>query len=323
MKMLKILKKLFRSKRVEEEPFTYKIIYSNSEDWDFPFNQLPKQNPTRGIEDYLCENPEKERLFFSKLNSEAEFLKEKKLYFNLKLQVSFAFLIIFTLFLGIGIFLYSRQEEKSVKTVSQEKPSVILISEDSSHKWNLKDLRKGQIIITENIPFKVELIYEPNVQFTLAKQTKIILEELPYKSNNISIFLEKGELGIQTKKGNKPNIFWNTQKFIYIPLGTVATLKVNENSEVLEVKEGTFLRRDKSTKAEKIISENSKEIFIYKKTSHANNPSQNLRYKLPAKIILKDGRSFTGYYYEEKEFIYLETPSNTFQFHKSEIESIE
>ncbi|MEM4270544.1 MAG: hypothetical protein QXO70_00420 [Candidatus Pacearchaeota archaeon] len=321
--MFELFKKLFHSKHIEDDSSIHKIIHSHSEDWDFPFNRLPKQNPTRGIEDYLRENPEKEKLFFSKLNSEAEFLEKKKLRVGLNPQVSLA--IVAILLFGIGVFLYSRKEKQSIQTASQTepKPNILLIQENSPRQWNLKDLQNGQTIITENISFKLELIYEPNVQFTLANQTKIILQELPHTTNNISIFLEKGELGIQTQKGNKPNIFWNTQKFIYIPLGTIATLKVDENSEVLEVKEGAFLRKDKQSGTEKIISGNSKEIFIYKKTSHTNSPSKNLRYKLPAQIILKDGRSFTGYYYEEKEFIYLETPSNTFQFHKSEIESIE
>ncbi|MCX8000818.1 MAG: hypothetical protein N3A69_18075, partial [Leptospiraceae bacterium] len=100
------------------------------------------------------------------------------------------------------------------------------------------------------------LLYNQNLKFLLGKTTKITIREIPPK--HLAIFIHFGNIQIQSQTKHEFRIDWLTKKFRYTPLGTIASLTVTESLEILEVQEGSFLRKDILTGQEKEISQGTK-----------------------------------------------------------------
>lgn len=315
--MLNFLKKFFKPKKEQNDPFVTQFIESNSENWDFPFNQISQsETETRGIQEYLKLHPEKEKKFFSKLDAEFEILLQERTKPKFQPLFVWSFASLVLIFLGGLLYFQFYHSKTSLAGFHESHSSAI---PENSNFLYIKNLKVGQSLFTQDIS-GVELYYDENLHFFLGKETHITLEEL--EDFKISFFIHSGKIEIESKKGNKMSTWWNTKRFSYTPLGTIASLQVSEKLEILEVKEGYFLRKDKQTQEEKLIPKNSKESFVYQSTA-SNAANSNLRYKIPGIIHLKDGRIFTGYYYEENGMIHLETPTQNLKFMKSEIDSIE
>lgn len=300
MRMWQIFRNLFKLKP-KKDKFIDQIIHSNAENWSPPFHQLPKTT-NKTIYEYLQEKPEKEKIFFTRLEKEIEFSIKKKSELKLRYIFALGISLVLFLFLVVG---FSR-----LKNTSSNK-------EDTSKNINFQNLKIGEIISTSNS--SVEIIYNESLKFLLEENTKITVQEIPSTNSKFSIFVHFGKIHITSHEKQDFSIYWNTKKFSYTPLGTIASLQVDENSEILEVLYGYFLRKDLQTGEEKLIGENSKEIFTYSNSVF----KKNTLYKVLATIHLKDGQTFTGYYYEEDDFIYIETATSILKFRKSEVELIE
>ncbi|MCX7999518.1 MAG: hypothetical protein N3A69_11310 [Leptospiraceae bacterium] len=286
------------------------ILYKNSENWDPPFQELPKVNPEKSLQDYLKENPHKEKIFLSQL--EQEFKKLTKKEPNSKLNFILKYGTAVLIFGALSFYIYFTTQNK-------KNPNLLSQNDFAENKLYFQSLKIEREIYTEKNP--LQLIYNENLKFSLSKKTKITIHSLP--PSDLAIFIHFGKIQIQSHAKHDFKIYWITKKFRYTPLGTIASLFVTDTSEILEVQEGYFLRKDVLTGQEKIIYQNTKEVFVYSSTSKNSNFSPNTRYKVPATIRLKNGQTHTGYYYEEENMIFLETPNETLKFQKSEIESIE
>ncbi|HMV79403.1 MAG TPA: hypothetical protein PL048_00700 [Leptospiraceae bacterium] len=335
----------FKSKFSKSKNEHSSVIYRSPEEWEGVWGNLQKEKENYSpisLNEYLSKNGHREAQFKELL--EKEFQKDSSVkkqnrtpaYFGLKPALASVIILIF----GILLYtFYSSQEKTALKYLPL--------------KGSVRLERNGQIIqIREKEPFEkndrlilkdeesLEIVYSDSLKFRLEGSADMEIREIPESENKIHFLIHLGTIEIfSNKPKNRPEIAWITDRFTYIPTGTVARLKVGSTAEELTVSQGSFICKDRIGKVRQIkesesfkfseadldLDQESNDIEGAKKNAVPNPPRKEDQeiFGIVQTVRLKNGEKHTGIYYKKNGKTYLNVPGRTMELSDSEIESVE
>ncbi|MCX8000817.1 MAG: hypothetical protein N3A69_18070, partial [Leptospiraceae bacterium] len=135
--MWKIFKRFFKPKQDET---IHNIIYSNSENWGYPFDKLSKTESKGSITEYLKKNPNKETLFLYHLEKNFEEFSARKQSFNLK-----------SIFVLAGACFVLVALISNLYFINQKQANRNFQNDFTSKTIHFESLKVGQDISTENV----------------------------------------------------------------------------------------------------------------------------------------------------------------------------
>lgn len=318
-----LMRKLFQKPTKEDEK---ESLAREEDELSSPITKLLKEKriPERSISEYLAEHPQKEKLFLEKMKQEWD-KSEPEPVPTRWLRLAFPSLV-FSLALLLVAFYFRSSETPPTQSVlpqkleiqSSGKKAVVLRSEKVV--TNEGDFQSGDLIRLTDSGAKVQLQFGKNLHFELIGSTDVQIQSLPgEKGELLSLFIHKGTISIDSLPGQKPKIEWVTKNFQYVPTGTKASLVVNAREERLEVQEGSFRRTDRKNGKEKEILAGSSIRFSEPQVL----PKTPEKYYLPGTIHLKNGKTYTGYYFQEKGKVIMKANNDFYEWSDMEVDFIE
>lgn len=331
--MFEHIKRVFK-KQTEDKDID-KIVETEPEEWTNEWKTVHRKNKNLDsltLDKYLFESPGKEDLFLNRLRlkavaSEMETQKNKGIP---------RFVLIFSLMMIclISVIIWVYPTTKTEKEVDYT-----LHIRDFSGKISLVRNNKRIELLSDKELLKDDVfeIKNPSDSFTIESSEFIIfkiqgpayieLKEIPSLKNEISFYIHKGIISIDSKPSvNKPIIYWNTKHFTYTPLGTIAKLVVLNGKESLKVDKGSFSISNHETGTTEVAAEGAsfeKAVVDEELEVPVSKTDGNESYGILQTITLKNGNKYTGYFYRSNGKVWIQTEKEKLEFKEDEIETLE
>jgi hypothetical protein len=300
------------------------VLQNDRENWPTEWKDLTVGQPKdTNVYTYLEKNPEKEKLFLKRL--EAEFQKEsqkKPVHRGTRIFVPVFASVFLVAFVWISFYISKKEtrvfnEELQVRLEDVKSANIIRGGVVYPLEQNFL-LQKGDILELTDV-HSMTSFSSGKSKLKLQNKARILFKDLPEASGErLTLSIQFGNINLESSLGRKPELSWETERFVYTPTGTVAELRVKKNYEVLFVQEGSFSRENVKTGEIKQVKAGDRLEYQVKEPSISSK-----NYTLPGTIHLKNGKIFTGFYSQGGGIITIETVKGVFKFKEDEVLSIE
>jgi hypothetical protein len=331
--MFRYIKRIF-NKQVEDKDIN-QLIETEPKEWTNEWKTIHQKNKdldSLSLDKYLKESPGKEDLFLNRLRlkavaSEMETQKNKGAS---RLVLRFGLIMICLISVVIWVYPTAKTEKEIDYTlrIRDFSGKISLVRNNKKIEFlSVKELLKDDAFEIKNPSDSFTIESSEFIIFKMQGPAYIELKEIPSLKNEISFYIHKGIISIDSKPStNKPIVYWNTKHFTYTPLGTIAKLVVLNGKESLKVDKGSFSISNHETGTTEITEEGAsfeKEVVDEELEVPVSKTDGNESYGILQTVTLKNGNKYTGYFYRSGGKVWIQTEKEKLEFKEEEIETLE